>query len=308
MQSGDFRPAALYTHPLAGAMATSFAIFLVLALDLSFLTTGILVGIFALGLLSFGGRAALAITFALLLLRGGLEFVTGIFRRKFSMRLFVAMCLGLFVLLPMAAFIVTNTTIGDRIVNNWYFDDSAEVRVIQWQILDHLSLSQALFGVPGTEVMQIYVRVGLTGVENPILILLLNLGLIGLPVFLTGLVCFALYIYRAYPQSRWLLLAAILILSGSNSIGVKAPDLFMLIACAAATRPRRLDNAVSPQVAVPEQPRPRQSVGSRLTTILRPAHGFTAAASSRETGMASQTKRLGTQRMLPNPARTNGRF
>jgi hypothetical protein len=45
-----------------------------------------------------------------------------------------------------------------------------------------------------------------------------------------------LYLNRAYPDSAWLLLAAILILSGSNSIGAKSPDLVMLTACAVAMK------------------------------------------------------------------------
>ncbi len=64
----------------------------------------------------------------------------------------------------------------------------------------------------------------------------LNLGIIGVPFFAGALIAFFLYLGRTYPDSRWLLLAAFVILSSSNSIGVKSPDLFMLTACAAGMK------------------------------------------------------------------------
>jgi hypothetical protein len=56
------------------------------------------------------------------------------------------------------------------------------------------------------------------------------------PFFGGGLLAYFLYIRRAYPDSGWLLGAALLILSTSNSIGTKGPDLFMMTACAVSMK------------------------------------------------------------------------
>ena len=238
---GDFRPAALYTHPLAGAMITAFAVFLVLALDYTFVTTSLLLFILAVGLFSFGGRAAIAATAGLLALRACLTFFNDLFRRRVNLTFIAGSLLVIFVLIPALTYLVAATPVGDRLVNRWYFDDSAEVRVVQWQILNHLTFRQALFGTPGGDLLQIYSMVGLTGVENPFLLLFLNLGLIGLPVFCIGLAALFIHLYQTHSRSKWLLLAALLIISSSNSIGTKAPDLFMLVvfASAMAARPTR---------------------------------------------------------------------
>ena len=69
----------------------------------------------------------------------------------------------------------------------------------------------------------------------------LNLGIIGSPILVLGLVIYFLYLRQAYPESGWLLLAAAFIFFSSNSIGVKSPDLFMMTACA-VTMKRQLED------------------------------------------------------------------
>ena len=64
-ESEEFRPAALYTHPLTGAMATAFGLFSSRN-EIAIWDRAICVGIFAVGLLGFGGRAALGVTIGLL--------------------------------------------------------------------------------------------------------------------------------------------------------------------------------------------------------------------------------------------------
>ena len=59
-----------------------------------------------------------------------------------------------------------------------------------------------------------------------------------------GLAIYFLYLRRAYPDSGWLLLAALFILFSSNSIGVKTPDLFMMTACA-VTMKRQLEDRLA---------------------------------------------------------------
>jgi hypothetical protein len=232
----EFRPAALYGHSLSGAMATAFGVFLLLSMRLRFATAAICFGIFAVGLLGFGGRAALGVTLGLLALRVTVTFARDFMRGRVNGRLLATVLLSALVLGPLAAYLLTDTPVGERIAARSYYDDSAEVRTDQWQVFGKLTPNQAMFGTPATDLQQIYDQVGLAGVENPFILVFLNLGIVGSPIFAFGLIAYFFYLGRAYPESRWLLFAAILILSGSNSIGTKSADLVMMTACAVTMR------------------------------------------------------------------------
>ena len=233
-QSVEFRPAALYAHPLTGAMATAFGIFLVLEMNLRFVTTGACFVILSVGLLAFGGRAALLVTVSLLLLRVFVTFVHDlIIWRRVNGRLLGVLALAILVLGPLFGFLLTATPVGQRIAERAYYDDSAKVRVDQWRVFEKLNIQQAMFGTPVAALAQ---RIGLQGIENPFILVFLNLGIVGVPFFGGGLLAYFLYMRRAYPDSGWLLGAALLILSTSNSIGTKSPDLFMMTACAVSMK------------------------------------------------------------------------
>jgi hypothetical protein len=231
-QSDEFRPAALYTHSLAGAMATAFGVFLVLAINLRFITAGVCFIILMVGLLSFGGRAALMVTIALLSLRMFVTLARDMMKGRVNGRILAVAALSVAILGPLTGFLLYATPVGSRIAARAYYDDSAEVRVDQWRVFEKLSPQQLMFGTPAADLDLIYGQIGLVGVENPFILIFLNLGIIGVPIFAGGLLAFFLYLHRTYPDSKWVLIAALLILSSSNSIGVKGPDLFMMTACA----------------------------------------------------------------------------
>ena len=237
--AGEFRPAALYAHPLTGAMMTSFGIFLLLALDLRFSTGAACFAVLAIGLLSFGGRASLLVTVGLLVVYTMATSVRDVIRRRMNRRLIAAVFLTTAVLVPVGIYLLTATPIGERIESRAYYDDSARVRADQWLIFDKLSAGQFMYGIPAEDLGRTFALVGLGGVENPLILMFLNLGAIGLPILIAGMFVYFVYLLRAYPGSGWLLTSAILILSSSNSIGVKSPDLFMMTSCAVALRCRR---------------------------------------------------------------------
>jgi hypothetical protein len=131
--------------------------------------------------------------------------------------------------------IVTQTTIADRIIDTLYFDDSAQVRVTQWMVLDYLNLKNWLFGVPLADLEALKYQIGLDAsedIENFWLLLCLNLGAIGFVVFVTIFGCFLLHIARSGGGLNGLLLmvSALIIDSSSNSLGTKSNDLFIEVA------------------------------------------------------------------------------
>jgi hypothetical protein len=236
VQDGEFRGAALYTHPLSGALFTAMGVFLVIALNLSFASAAALFGILGIGLLAFGGRAALLITGMLLVVKGATMMLHDLVSRRWNPGLMAAVLLSIFVVLPVGAIIVAETPIGDRIVNRFYYDDSAQVRASQWRVFDKLDRSDLMFGVPVAKQESLIFNARAEAIENPLILMFFSLGMPALIVFLLGCGAFLWYLNAACPNGRWLLFAVLLIISTNNSVGTKCSDLFVMTACLFATR------------------------------------------------------------------------
>ena len=235
-QSEEFRPAALYAHPLTGALATSLAVFLTLTTKLRFIAKAIYFAIFTIGLLSFGGRAALIATIGVLGLKVIVSLAQVMMRGRINGRILAMVCLSVVTLGPLSAYLLTATPVGGRIAARSYYDDSAEVRATQWKVFDKLSPNQFMFGIQRQIWNRFMKQVGLQGIENPFILIFLNLGVVGLPIFTCSMLAYFIYLRRAYPKSGWLVFSGVIILFSSNSIGVKTPDLFMMTACAATMK------------------------------------------------------------------------
>ena len=121
-------------------------------------------------------------------------------------------------------------------MSHFYVDDSARVRAQQWDILDLIDLQEVLYGTTREHVDLMANQIGLTsqgsGIENPWLLIFLNLGMINLIPFLVGLSMFLVYLARrgGWPLGWLLVCTYITIASTNNSLGVKTSDLSFLVA------------------------------------------------------------------------------
>jgi hypothetical protein len=144
----DFRGAALYTHPLTGALVTSMVLLLALGMRLRpWISTAVFGGLFV-GLLSFGGRSAMATTILLIAAAALFQLSAGLVTRRLSVGFLTAFIAGALLLPVLFIVLTTMTDIGQRIISHLYLDDSAEVRVIQWRVLDYVNLHDVLLGIP----------------------------------------------------------------------------------------------------------------------------------------------------------------
>ena len=236
----DFRGDGLFGHPLTAAVTTSMATFMLLRMRMNGLLKGALFTTLLIGLLSFGGRAALLTTVSIVVIAAAVVLLRGLVRRDLSMGFVGALFAAVVILPPLLILLITSTDIGERIITHMYVDDSAEVRNLQWLVLNHLNLNDVLFGVPPDRLDVLKYQIGLgsatTDIENFWLLMFLNLGGIGFIVFLFALGLFISYLGRTtdHPLGWMLLLAAILIDSTSNSLGRKSVDLFFMAACMVA--------------------------------------------------------------------------
>jgi hypothetical protein len=237
LDSEDFRGAGLFGHPLTAALTTAMATFMLLRMRMNALLKAVLFTTLLVGLLSFGGRAALGTTLGMVSLAAFVTLLRGIVRRDLSIGFVGTIAAALIILPPLALLLITSTDIGERILTHLYFDESAGVRNLQWLVLNHLNLHDVLFGVPPDRLAILKYQIGLgeatTDIENFWLLMFLNLGVIGFAVFLVALAMFIVHLGRrtAHPLGWMLLFAAILIDSTSNSLGRKSVDLFFMTAC-----------------------------------------------------------------------------
>ena len=95
----NFRGAGLFGHPLTAALTTSMAMFMLLRMRMNGLLKAGLFTFMLVGLLSFGGRAALATTLIILGIGALVVLVRGVVRRDLSMG-FVGAIVAAVVILP----------------------------------------------------------------------------------------------------------------------------------------------------------------------------------------------------------------
>ena len=91
--------------------------------------------LFVIGLISFGGRTALVVTTVILAGWGALVFLARGMSGQLQLR-----DLGLALLVAIAVpatglLILTQTSIGERLMSHLFWDESAGARVVQWQVL-----------------------------------------------------------------------------------------------------------------------------------------------------------------------------
>jgi hypothetical protein len=226
----DFRANAFYPHPLTASLITAMAFFLLYAMQMRFLYLAASFPLLLIGLLAFGGRTALAVTVVMSGLAAFYILMSGIIRRNLKLDFILYILLAILILPVVVGIIVTQTTIAERIVDTLYYDDSAQVRVTQWTVLKNW-----LFGVPLLDLEALKYQIGLDAVEdieNFWLLLFLNLGAIGFIAFLFVFGTFLTHIARyGHGMFAWMLMISALIIdSGSNSLGTKSNDLFIEVA------------------------------------------------------------------------------
>jgi hypothetical protein len=232
----DFRPNAFYDHPLTASMVTAMAIFMILGMSMNTLSAVLVFGVMVIGLFVYGGRTALGVTAIMVMASTLCRLIVGIVRRNLSLRFVMLAVAGALCLPLLIAFIVTQTHMADRIMDTLYFDGSAQVRAAQWGIFPLLSLKDWLFGISHDDLNILKFQIGLGGeqtdIENFWILMMLNLGAIAFAVFVVTLLLFLRSLARQSGNVvGWLLvISALIIDSGSNSLGSKSCDLFLEVA------------------------------------------------------------------------------
>jgi hypothetical protein len=235
----DFRPTALYDHPLTGAAATM--------LGLMLRSRGSNFGIVSIcydtimftALLAFGGRIALLV----LVMASSTLFAARLAWLALHNRLRMRDLLWAAAASACCAALAAGAWAGglaDRLVAHLYWDPSAQARIDQLRILDRLSFEQIIFGIRRADLMSLIEPLRLSfrvaAIENFWLLIFLTLGALCFPVFLCAIAALVHFLWReGSTLGRLMIVTLLLVASTSNSLGRKSNLLTLLVGCVAAS-------------------------------------------------------------------------
>jgi hypothetical protein len=228
-----FRSTALGGHPLSNSLRTAVLIMACLILP-RFLSVP-LIFLLLIALLAFGSRAALIFSGLFLGGWGVYYFCKGIIRRTFDIRLIFTILIIGFVLAAFMIALALSLGLGERIFQNFYWDVSAESRLLVFKVFNYLKPEDWLWGMGPARIVEVLDQLKgatlLTDLENFWLLLLMQLGLGGFLLLSTGLLAMIFSLVRQAPPALKLSAVIFLILaSTNNSLATKSQSLSILIA------------------------------------------------------------------------------
>lgn len=265
-----FRATALGGHPLTNSLRTAVLLFAVLVLPGGLRWA--LVPLFAVALLAFGSRSALATSMALLTAWGAMSFMRGMVTRNFDVRLALGIPLVALVVPAVVGVVALSLGLGERVFREFYWDASAESRLLAFHIFHFPTTEEFMWGMGPARIEwaldQLKGSTTLNDIENFWILLMLQVGLVPF-IFLAGTLV-ATLVGLARPGPLPIRLAALVFLilaSGSNSLATKTQSLAILVAIligATAIARREAEAPVRPAGpgSVPARPRsvlPRRS-------------------------------------------------
>jgi hypothetical protein len=239
----EFRPTALYDHPLTGGVMTLMA--------LAFPPRSHWWKVFYLAvaiaaLIAFGGRVSIVAALTNSVMTLAATFVRCMLRRERAALHLALSYGGLTIACAAMALTVFEAGFGERLLSHLYWDPSAQVRLAQWSLLGELSSWQIIFGTKREDLLLLLTPLWLTSgvdvIENFWLLMFANLGLVGFPVFVFGLGALLLWCWqRTGLRGRMLLVSVMVVVSTSNSLGRKSTLLVGLVAAIACLPEWRSD-------------------------------------------------------------------
>lgn len=231
----EFRSSALLGHPLNNALITVPAA--VLGFHLATAVRGGPVlppALLCLALLAFGGRAA---TMVALLGVGALvvlDLALGLARRTLTIGR-VVLYLSLVLAGPTALLAVLGgTSLGQRILERFYLDPSAQARLEVFDIFNHIGTDQLWFGIDGNRiaaVLEFESPMHIMVIENFWIFMIINLGIVGFTILAAGFIVFLVKLARSGDHVQAVtVLTFIVVASSNNSLASKTTALTILVA------------------------------------------------------------------------------
>ncbi|MGN6703385.1 MAG: VpsF family polysaccharide biosynthesis protein [Burkholderiaceae bacterium] len=222
-----FRSTALLGHPLTNALITGTVLMTLLGLRNGIVPRALLFGILYVAIVSFGGRTGFALTALLLCFYFVCVVTANLVRGRYTYLRIMSGIVAAFFTVGILASVVLGTSLGDRIVDKLFtYDNSASVRVHNWAALDFMSMNDLLFGMSPNAIeyviYRLHYRYNVTVIENFWLGLTMQVGLVGLSLFVIGLFAVLFQLWRRSEGAGKMAIAYFLIVaSANNSLSTK---------------------------------------------------------------------------------------
>lgn len=232
-----FRASAFMGHPLDNAIFTSVALFIAIVAGYRKTITAFIVPILLLSLMAFGGRTALLFSLiGLIMLAASGLWQLGITKQMGMRHLlaFAALCLLTPLCIAGAAYLAMHNVIGERLAAHAFWDVSAGSRLLAFSVFHYMTEEEIIFGASPERVMDIIYRmnqvVPLNNIENPWIMMFMQLGLVMFPFWLFAMFAFLFRLMKDKPLAlKFAVLAYIVIASASNSFGRKDANFAIMV-------------------------------------------------------------------------------
>jgi hypothetical protein len=229
---GEFRPTALYDHPLTGGVMTMIGLALP---PQHFVLRSTYMCLLLGAMLAFGGRVAVAAIAMSWLFLACFDLGRRVLLRDKRAANLCISYLGVVLIGTACLAAALCAGLGSRLMRHLYWDPSAQVRLAQWHLIGELTLSQMVFGAERKDLITLlnplWLNYGVEVIENFWLLMFATLGAAGFLMFLAGFSSLLCWCWsRTNLRGRVLLVAIIFVASTSNSLGRKSTLLVGLVA------------------------------------------------------------------------------
>lgn len=221
-----FRPAGVFGHPLLVGMFNACVIPSIFLFSLSSFLRWTLALIFAVTVVLAQARVATAIVGVLLPILLFQHFREGVRSGRVAPTTVFAGSVLSLAAVPLVLLVAYETGALDRVLGG-FVDDSSRARVVVYEIFNFFTLDELMFGV-SLDQAGYYARavLGLSHIESPIVIYVLQFGIVGAIVFVPALLFFYISITLRAPFYTKLAVAAFLAAAlSNNTLASKGPGM-----------------------------------------------------------------------------------
>ncbi|HEY6578733.1 MAG TPA: VpsF family polysaccharide biosynthesis protein [Rhizomicrobium sp.] len=233
-----FRPTALLNHPLANGLVNATAVVYVLTLPLPARMRLFLMLMFVGACFASGARFATIAS----VLGAVIAIWTMLHERsrrlKISAKLVVIVFVQIAVVLGVLVYILLALGLAKRMLLLGFHDSSTESRFTAFYILELFPVRDLMIGAdPRSLATVMNVGLGIQTIENPVVAMITQFGIIGCAIILPLLTYFLLTLARC--NNRLILLAVVVfVITGStnNTFAAKGPTIALIAALAMSAR------------------------------------------------------------------------
>lgn len=232
----EFRSTALLGHPLANAMAITTILSFILTGKFKISTKLFYVLIGYISLFCFNARGAIIISTILII-----PYTFNLIKKNRHHKTLLYTISFLFLLA--IGYLITNTSLGGRLLNmDKLLDGSAQTRLDVFEFYRFLNIDTLLLGSPDSY-QYLTTKLEAGGVENGIIALIINWGLILTLIILPNLILFHYKKLSIYPFKDKIWIMAIFYILGTMNPNLATPTQWIIwIFSYYAFRPKKFKN------------------------------------------------------------------